>query len=146
MVSKLMRLLYTWCALACVLLLTGDATAWWRRRRRTRTRTWQNCDRNKYVNGCSVPYKWIPFKNTFRTACNRHDVCYSCAAAYGISKASCDRRFLLSMNKICTKKFWLPYCRTASLAYYSAVAIKGRRYFSKSALSGCRDPWVRQCL
>ncbi|XP_048258488.1 conodipine-P3-like [Haliotis rufescens] len=129
----MMRLLYTWCALACVLLLTGDATAR------------QTCDRNRYVNGCSVPYKWIPFKNTFRPACNRHDVCYSCAAAYGISKATCDRRFLRSMRQICSRSR-LRNCRSTSFVYHFGVAVFGRRHFSKSVLPGCRDPWVRQCL
>ncbi|XP_067674375.1 uncharacterized protein [Haliotis asinina] len=137
----MMRHVSTWYTLALWVLLTGSAAGWWISRRRTT----QTCDR-KFANGCSVQVKWIPFKNTFRPACNKHDVCYSCAAAYGISRATCDARFLRSMQDICRKKWWLPKCRTAASVYHLGVRLGGRRFFHNPALPGCRESWVKGCL
>ncbi|XP_046575149.1 uncharacterized protein LOC124283165 [Haliotis rubra] len=122
----MMSLLSTWCTLALWVLLTGSAAGWWfssTRTRQTQEKQWQTCDR-KFANGCSVQDKWIPFKNTFKPACNKHDVCYSCAAAYGISRATCDARFLRSMLKICREKWWLPKCRTAASVYHLGVKVR----------------------
>lgn len=61
---------------------------------------------NCYIktNGCSVPLD-LPFiyKNTFRPACVKHDVCYSCVR-YGISLLIC----VIFIHTNIIVPFWYP--------------------------------------
>ncbi|KAK3743876.1 hypothetical protein RRG08_048504 [Elysia crispata] len=57
---------------------------------------------NPDANGCSSPFNLdFPFKKEFTPSCNRHDMCYGCAVAYGLTKADCDAGLLLDTIKTC---------------------------------------------
>ncbi|KAK7114238.1 uncharacterized protein [Littorina saxatilis] len=60
------------------------------------------CTKQNVTDGCSVPLQ-LPFfyKGQFKPACNRHDVCYTCGAGYGLTRADCDKAFLFDMRIAC---------------------------------------------
>ena len=48
--------------------------------------SWPNpnhCKADKHTNGCSVPLGMnAPFKDDFKPACNKHDICYGCVSLF----------------------------------------------------------------
>jgi len=59
----------------------------------------------KMVNGCSIPWGIeFPYKDFFKPACNRHDICYSCGARYEWERKSCDNGFKKNMIYLCHMK------------------------------------------
>ena len=41
------------------------------------------CSRNPIVNGCSVPLGFpMPYRDIFKPACDRHDICHSCVSIF----------------------------------------------------------------
>lgn len=73
------------------------------------------------VDGCSTPTTGPIFDDSFRSACNKHDICYF----QGADKENCDDRLLIDILKICQDKFPGYYesieCVTASGIYYAAM-------------------------
>lgn len=85
-------------------------------------------------NGCTAPGFLSTWNNKFRSACNRHDVCYdwelNWAGEWG--RATCDGRFLANMNATCSG--WDVACRGAAAGYYTAVRTFGGPFFN--------NPWL----
>ncbi|CAG5116125.1 unnamed protein product [Candidula unifasciata] len=58
------------------------------------------------VSGCSIPFGLNFFyKKRFTPSCNRHDICYSCAVAYNMTRATCDRAFRHDTTTACRNDF-----------------------------------------
>lgn len=54
------------------------------------------------TNGCSIPLNLpFPYKEFFKPACTRHDVCYTCGAKHGWTRAQCDLAFKENMKTLC---------------------------------------------
>lgn len=66
---------------------------------------------------CSGAYDQTSYYN-FKTACFKHDVCYSEGPVLGLSKQACDDRFYSHMKASC-KGEW--FCLGAANVYYKAV-------------------------
>lgn len=74
-------------------------------------------------------YYWSFWTGTvrfsFKAACDRHDVCYS---GSGISRSTCDTRFLNDMLAVCDRgPSWdsRTWCRSMAYTYYGAVRTFG---------------------
>ncbi|ESO98368.1 hypothetical protein LOTGIDRAFT_159173 [Lottia gigantea] len=94
------------------------------------------CDRNDDIDGCSIPFGLhTPFKLRFTPSCYKHDVCYFCGAALGISKTTCDDKFYNEMNQECKnvsrkdvdrQNLGSLFCKVFSGSYY------GMKFFDSS--------------
>jgi len=73
------------------------------------------------VDGCSTPTTGPIYDDSFKSACNKHDICYF----QGDEKDSCDDKLLLDILSICNNDFSGLYeqtgCVTASSIYYAAM-------------------------
>ncbi|KAK3780504.1 hypothetical protein RRG08_012460 [Elysia crispata] len=59
------------------------------------------CDRED-ANGCTtLPYTHFPFQKDFTPSCNRHDMCYGCAAKFGLTRKDCDDALLRNVVQTC---------------------------------------------
>jgi len=74
-------------------------------------------------------YYWSFWTGTvrfnFTNACNAHDICYT---GSGISRSTCDTRFLNDMRAVCnTGPSWdsRAWCRSTAYTYYGAVRTFG---------------------
>ncbi|XP_076466848.1 conodipine-P3-like [Babylonia areolata] len=111
----------------------------------------------KYANGCSVPFG-LPFayKDEFTPDCNRHDVCYGCGSAHGLTRDDCDTAFLNDMRQTCTTvrrrrgtRDKRNICSNfAEDLYYEAVRIFADSHFhhKDNIESYCGEDWVPSCL
>ncbi|XP_062605290.1 conodipine-P1-like [Saccostrea cucullata] len=109
------------------------------------------------VNGCSVPsFMPHPFIRIFTSSCDKHDVCYDCAAYHGISRKQCDESFRRAMNNACFdrckhKRFLLDdllnvACLLSAHLYFVAVRFGGATSYLHSSPKYCEEDWVNQCL
>ncbi|GFR97777.1 conopeptide [Elysia marginata] len=57
------------------------------------------CDREN-TNGCTTLFRF-PFQKEFTPSCNRHDICYGCAVAYGLTRKNCDEALLRNVVPTC---------------------------------------------
>ncbi|VDI52925.1 Hypothetical predicted protein [Mytilus galloprovincialis] len=81
--------------------------------------------------GCSIPlFKKFPYKKNFTPSCQRHDICYNCAAKFSKSRKYCDSLFLTDMKKVCNRMKLLKKvaCRGFARIYHSAVRVGGDMY------------------
>lgn len=72
----------------------------------------------------------VPIADTFKDACNTHDVCY-CTA--GKSQGDCDTEFRGNLLKSCSSTvtgFLDPACEVFALGYYEAVSDLGQTAFT----------------
>ncbi|XP_060570352.1 uncharacterized protein LOC132728688 [Ruditapes philippinarum] len=107
------------------------------------------CNTYGKTDGCSIPGD-LPFfyKGAFRSACNRHDVCYACGYGSGVSRSVCDRRFYNNLLSRCQREsFWMRgFCRKIAEIYYNAVKHNGDEYYDVPSLSWCGSSWVPGCM
>jgi hypothetical protein len=84
-------------------------------------------------NGCTAPGFLSSWNTKFRTACNRHDICYDWELNWlgEPGRLTCDIRFLNAMNATCGWDFG---CRTMAGVYYSSVRTFGWPFFN--------NPWL----
>ncbi|XP_062605291.1 conodipine-P1-like [Saccostrea cucullata] len=108
-----------------------------------------------HVNGCSVPsFLPHPFIRSFTSSCDKHDVCYDCAAYHGINRKQCDESFHRAMNNACfdrRKRFLLDdlrndACLLSAQLYFDAVRFAGAMHYLHSSPKYCEEDWVKQCL
>jgi len=87
-----------------------------------------------HPNGCTSPGFLSSWNNKFRSACDRHDVCYDWELNWAgeTGRAICDGRFLTAMNATCSG--WDLACRGMAATYYTAVRTFGAPFFN--------NPWL----
>ncbi|XP_065064879.1 intersectin-1-like [Rhopilema esculentum] len=62
----------------------------------------EQCITHEEVDGCSIPFNSsFPYRKVFKSACNRHDVCYRCGDHFQWSRNDCDVGFLYDMYYAC---------------------------------------------
>lgn len=97
------------------------------------------------TDGCSA-WDIIPYKNAFSSLCDRHDVCYSCGAVFGVRREDCDLALLFDLENYCQSRD----CFSWAKKYYWAVRkFGGRHYKFPSPIWCTQDTWitlVRTCL
>lgn len=117
----------------------------------------------KSPNVCNVPaqngcggngMKWLnkrlPFKDTLKPACDKHDVCYFCTNMYGWSQKQCDEMFLTDQKRLCKNKyrgfkiFFLPKCYRWVHVQYLAVRVGGAKFVVKNPPEWCEDRCVKE--
>ncbi|XP_071115126.1 uncharacterized protein [Haliotis cracherodii] len=94
------------------------------------------------VNGCTTLFKWVPYQSTFRSSCNRHDVCYACGSKYFKSQEECDKAFKTNMKAECSNFS----CKLWANLYYLAVRTFGRFYYKDPHKTWCGQAWILNCL
>lgn len=104
------------------------------------------------TNGCSIPGNLpFPYKRFFKSACNKHDICYSCGQRYSWTRLQCDNAFYWDMSKLCSKRRnFQKTCKDFAGIYYRAVRLGGTRHFEVPSKYWCNtcpssngDPSVR---
>ncbi|XP_045157268.1 uncharacterized protein LOC123523683 [Mercenaria mercenaria] len=102
----------------------------------------KECSEAPDVDGCSIP-SWIPYKDRFTPACYKHDVCYACGTALGISRVICDRRFRSNCIALCKNK---RICKRSANWYYKAVRWFGAFAYQTTSPAWCGEEWVSACM
>ncbi len=104
----------------------------------------------KRIDGCSAPDE-AGYNETFRAACNEHDVCYGTP---GRTKGDCDSDFLKNMSTVCNNRVGgsLQGCIKAASAYAAAVgnrheAQDGYKWGQEWAVNNhCNVPQARRLV
>ncbi|VDI81735.1 Hypothetical predicted protein [Mytilus galloprovincialis] len=100
-------------------------------------------------NGCSIPFGIeLKFKINFTPACQRHDICYTCASKFAKSREYCDSLFLKDMQKVCNmiEVAKREECNNYANTYHTGVQVGGERSFMKTAKCQCNQKWVPSCF
>ena len=99
------------------------------------------------TNGCSTPTSsnFWPYRKDFKSACNRHDICYRCGDHYNWSRRACDHAFLRDMKTLCKRNHASKKsCLFTSTVYHKAVVFAGRFFYRKPSMKFCYESCVKK--
>ncbi|KAH3813501.1 hypothetical protein DPMN_141962 [Dreissena polymorpha] len=102
------------------------------------------CQPNYWADGCSGV---ADFK--FTDDCNKHDICYACGNALGVSRLSCDDRWYDNMINTCNTKehwFWRPGCKLMAWIYYRLDRDWAEKSYRAPSVGFCKEAWVPACV
>ncbi|WAR13242.1 hypothetical protein MAR_027422 [Mya arenaria] len=112
-----------------------------------------NCNTAPDVDGCSVKVnRWdLPpfFWDIFEPGCNKHDICYSCGAYYGVSRRLCDDHLYANNKKLCstnTKVRHLSWCLQFAREYYLVWINFKHSYYKQTSPGWCSQSYVADCI
>ncbi|XP_028392366.1 uncharacterized protein LOC114516943 [Dendronephthya gigantea] len=127
--------------------------------KKMRQRKRDSCVYEQHVNQCSTPTDYVPYRDTFATACDEHDVCYFCETRYSITRNQCDAEFRRKMYEICDgnkrKRFlWSALgnlltgnvCKAAADVYFDAVDNFAHDHYENPSPSWCEKSCVQARL
>ncbi|CAF2554071.1 unnamed protein product [Rotaria sp. Silwood2] len=96
--------------------------------------------------GCLLSEDNIFFQGSFQSICERHQLCYACGFAHGITERLCNKITLMNMNDLCFRNKSLSQsdCMRESFSKLSILQQYGYRSFSDfpGYLFECRQDCV----